>query len=160
MGLLNNQYPKIMLGKEATINTGLVVGGIVGKGKEIKPGDFVLRTTTHKVYEACASGTSGKTAADVVGVCLDSLVNKPKQYPYNGVDVYQEGEVFDLFIGGEIAVTLKSGQSPKEGDPVWVYTEGENANKVATATDTGAVQLNAKFTGIYDGDLAVIRILA
>lgn len=144
MGLIiKNKLTQMFKGYPTVSDKYNVQGGILEEG-EIVYGDFLTNGSATGFYKKAEAATD-----KILGIALAQNVKVPNVYPagpnYEVTTV--AGETVNLLVRGFVAVELKAGDTPAEGDAVGLAVV--DGTVVATTDTTNALE-NSYFTGVTE----------
>ena len=128
---------KLMVGYPTVTDKYDVGPAILGGDAAVLPGDVVVHTANHAVYEAASSISD---FSEVAGIVLATNIKVPTLWPApKGPVAFQVGEAFGLMVRGFVAVALDEGADladAVEGAPVYLTAAGKlttvSASNIAT----------------------------
>lgn len=149
MGLIygKNGIRKLMVGYPTVADKYDVFPAVLDNASAaVYPGDVVVVTADHSVYEAASSIADFK---DVAGIVIATNVKVPTAYPAPaGPVAFQPGEAFGLCKRGFIAVKLDADAvlaNATENAPVFITAAGK-----ITTVSTSNIATPWKFTGVSE----------
>lgn len=143
-------------------------------GKSIPYGSFLTKTDNRKYYEAVQNLANGTVTSekDIMGIAVSTLVNLKRTYGdnlgYNNSGIkdgeYAPGVSANMLLKGEVAIKFV-GDVPGEHSEVYLITSSTNpevlglasTSSTGTGADTTVTLSKYMFTGVVDGNLAIIR---